>query len=110
MEIKINSEIKAYNETMFFGLSVRQFLFAILACGTAVGIYFSCRSFMGTEALSWLCMLGAAPCAVLGFIKYNGMSAEQLAKAWIRSEILMPKYLTFTGKNEHYDKRKREEK
>lgn len=110
MEIKINSEIKTYNETMFLGLSVRQFLFAILACGAAVGIYFGCRSFMGTEALSWLCMLGAAPFAVLGFIKYNGMSAEQLAKAWIRSEILMPKYLTFTGKNEHYDKRKREEK
>ena len=30
MEIKINQEIKEYNETMFFGLSVRQFIFAIL--------------------------------------------------------------------------------
>ena len=45
MEIKINKEIKEYNETMFFGLSVRQFIFAILACGAAVGIYFGCRSF-----------------------------------------------------------------
>ena len=26
MEIKINKEIKEYNETMFFGLSVRQFI------------------------------------------------------------------------------------
>ena len=49
MEIKINQEIKEYNETMFFGLSVRQFIFAILACASAVGIYFGCRSFMGTE-------------------------------------------------------------
>ena len=31
MEIKINKEIKDFNETMFFGLSVRQFIFAILA-------------------------------------------------------------------------------
>ena len=52
MEIKINKEINEYNETMFFGLSVRQFIFAILACGAAVGIYFGCRNFMGTETLS----------------------------------------------------------
>ena len=57
MEIKINQEIKEYNETMFFGLSVRQFIFALLACAAAVGIYFGCRSFMGTETLSWICML-----------------------------------------------------
>ena len=47
MEIKINKEIKEYTETMFFGLSVRQFIFALLACGAAVGIYFGCRSFLG---------------------------------------------------------------
>ena len=110
MEIKINKEIKEYNETMFFGLSVRQFIFAILACGAAVGIYFGCRNFMGTETLSWLCMLGATPFAALGFIRYNGMYAEQIAKAWIRSEILMPRHLTFIGKNEHYDKKKKEDK
>ena len=40
MEIKINTEIKDYNETIFFGLSIRQFIFALLACGAAVGIYF----------------------------------------------------------------------
>lgn len=99
MEIKINQEIKEYNETMFFGLSVRQFIFAILACASAVGIYFGCRSFMGTETLSWVCMLGAAPFAAFGFIKYNGMTAEKIAKAWIRSEILMPRKLVFQGEN-----------
>lgn len=108
MEIKINKEIKEYNETMFFGLSVRQFVFAILACGAAIGIYFGCRSFMGTETLSWLCMLSAVPFAALGFVKYNGMSAEQIARAWVRSEILMPRRLIFTGKNEYYNKNKKE--
>ncbi len=99
MEVKVNKEIKEYNETMFFGLSVRQFIFALLACGAAVGIYFGCRPYFDTETLSWLCMLGAAPFAALGFIRYNGMSAEQLAKAWIRSEILMPRKLLFRGTN-----------
>lgn len=102
MEIKINKEIKEYNETMFFGLSVRQFIFAILACGAAVGIYFGCRPYLNTETLSWLCMIGAAPFAALGFVRYNGMNAEQIVRAWIRSEILMPRSLVFTGENKLY--------
>lgn len=100
MEIKINSEIKSYNETMFFGLSVRQFVFSLLACGAAVGIYFGFRSSLGTETLSWICMLGAAPFAALGFVKYHGLTAEKLVRAWVRSEILMPRKLTFSGNKE----------
>ena len=103
MEIKINKEIKEYNETMFFGLSVRQFIFAVLACGAAVGIYFGCRSFMDTETLSWLCMLGAAPFAALGFITYHGMTAEQFLWAWLRSELLEPKELRFEASNLYYE-------
>ena len=36
MEIKINKEIRAYRETLFFGLSVRQFVCSVLAVGAAV--------------------------------------------------------------------------
>ena len=97
MEIKINKEIKDYNETMFFGLSVRQFVFSILACASAVLVYFLCKPYMGTEITSWLCMLGAVPFAIFGFVRYNGMYAEQIIKAWIRSEVLMPRYLLFKG-------------
>ena len=103
MEIKINKEIKEYNETMFFGLSVRQFFFSLLACGAAIGIYFGCRSFLDSETLSWLCMLGVVPFAAMGFIRYNGMYAEQVVRAWYRSEIKMPRALIFTGEN-HYGK------
>lgn len=108
MEIKINKEIKEYTETMFFGLSMRQFIFASLACGAAVGIYFGCRSFLGTETLSWLCMVGAAPFAALGFIRYNGMTAEQLVRAWFRSEVRMPRRLLFRGTNTLVRAEKRE--
>jgi len=99
MEVKINKEIKEYNETMFFGLSVRQFFFALLACGAAVGIYFGCRPYLDTETLSWVCMAGTAPFAALGFITYNGMTAEKLVRAWFRSEVLMPRKLLFRGTN-----------
>ena len=103
MEIKINKEIKEYNETMFFGLSVRQFFFSLLACGAAIGIYFGCRSFLDSETLSWLCMLGVVPFAAMGFVRYNGMYAEQIVRAWYRSEIKMPRALIFTGET-HYGK------
>ena len=33
MEVKINKEIRNYTESMFFGLSLRQFIFSVLACG-----------------------------------------------------------------------------
>ena len=35
MEVKINREIRNYTESMFFGLSLRQFVFSILALGIA---------------------------------------------------------------------------
>ena len=36
MEVKINREIRNYTESMFFGLSLRQFFFSIAAMGVAV--------------------------------------------------------------------------
>ncbi len=67
MEVKINREIRNYTESMFFGLSFRQFIFSVLACGVAVGLYFLLRPYVGTETVSWVCILGAAPFAALGF-------------------------------------------
>ena len=78
MEVKINREIRDYTESMFFGLSLRQFVFSVLAVCVAVGIYFGLRGFFGTETVSWMCILGASPFAALGFIRYHGMTAEQL--------------------------------
>lgn len=103
MEVKINREIREYTESMFFGLSMRQFLFAIAACVVAVGIFFLLRPHVGTETVSWMCILGAAPFAALGFIRYNGMTAEQFIAAWVKSEFLIPKRLTFSAKNTYYE-------
>lgn len=61
MEVKINREIRNYTESMFFGLSLRQFIFSVLACGVAVGLYFLLRPYVGTETVSWVCILGSAP-------------------------------------------------
>jgi hypothetical protein len=103
MEVKINREIRDYTESMFFGLSLRQFLFSILAVAVAVGIYFGLRNSLGTDTVSWMCILGAFPFAALGFIKYHGMTAERFIWAYIKSEFLMPKQLSFHARNIYYE-------
>lgn len=88
---------------MFFGLSLRQFIFSALACGVAVGLYFLLRGRFGTETLSWMCILGASPFAMMGFVRYNGMTAEQFVWAWVKSEFLMPKKILFLPDNLYYE-------
>lgn len=102
MEVKINREIRDYQESIFFGLNLRQLIFSILAIAVAVGVYFGLRDLLGTETVSWLCVLAAFPFGAMGFIKYNGMTAEQFALAFIKSEMLMPRELCFEGENLYY--------
>ena len=99
MEVKINKDIREFSESIFFGLSLRQFIFSLLACVVAVILYFTLKPHLGLETVSWVCILGAIPFAVLGFVKYNGMTAEQFIVAFIKSEFLIPKRLTFKSKN-----------
>lgn len=103
MEVKINKEIRNYTESMFFGLSMRQFIFSVLAIAVAVILYFVLKPIVGMETVSWVCILGAAPFAAIGFVTYHGMTAEQFLWAWIKSEILMPKRLTFRPTNLYYE-------
>lgn len=93
MEVKINREIRQYTESMFFGLSLRQFMFSVMAVGVAVGLYFLLKPYFGMETVSWMCILGAFPFAALGFVSYHGMTAEQFLWAWLRSEVIEPKQL-----------------
>ena len=99
MEVKINKDIREFSESIFFGLSLRQFIFSLLACVVAVILYFTLKPHLGLETVSWVCILGAIPFAVLGFVKYNEMTAEQFIVAFIKSEFLIPKRLTFKSKN-----------
>ena len=103
MEVKINKEIRNYTESMFFGLSMRQFIFSVLAIVVAVVLYFVLKPIVGMETVSWVCILGAAPFAAIGFVTYHGMTAEQFLWTWIKSEILIPKRLTFRPTNLYYE-------
>ena len=101
-EIKINKEIRDYTESMFFGLSLRQFVFSLLACAVAVAVYFIGKPLLGLETVSWVCIIVAVPFAAMGFFKYNGLTAEKLLVAWFRSTFMMPKHLSYGNTNLYY--------
>ena len=99
MEVRINKEVRDYQESLFFGLSLRQLIFALLAVAVAVGVYFALRTVAGAGSIGWLCVLAAFPFAVCGFFTYNGMPAERFLLAVIRSEILCPRTLSYHPQN-----------
>lgn len=43
----MNKEVRNYQESIFFGLSLRQLCFALLAVAVAVGVYFGLRPVLG---------------------------------------------------------------
>lgn len=110
MEVKINKEIREYTESIFFGLSLRQFFFSVCACISAIILHFALKNYLMSDVLSLVCIIGAIPFAVLGFYKYNGMTAEKFVRAFIKSEILTPKRLLYKPKNLYYELLKESEK
>lgn len=99
IEVRINKEVQDYQESLFFGLSLRQFLFALLAVLVAVGLYFGLRNVVGSGEIGWICVLAAFPFALGGFFTYNGMTFEKFLLAVIRSELLYPRKLVFRAEN-----------
>ena len=99
MEIKIPKEVRLHKETLFLGLTVRQFFCSVLAVGVAVGMYFLLKNLVGGETASWACILAAAPLAVAGVCQYNGLTFEQFLWAFIKSEILCARPRVFRSEN-----------
>ena len=97
IEIKINKEVRNYQEAIFFGLSLRQLIFSALAVSVAVGAYLLLRNYFSD--VGWLCILLAFPFAMGGFFQYNGMNFEQFVVSFIRSELLYPRHLKFKSEN-----------
>ena len=58
---------------------------------------------LGMEITSWLCMISAAPFAALGFIRFQGMNAEQIVICAIRSLLIKQHNLIFKPQNLYYE-------
>lgn len=101
MEIKINREVRTYHETIFFGLSARQFFCSLGAVTAAVGAYFLCKDTLGKETASWLCMVCASPLAAAGFFSYNGLPLEKLLWAVFKTNVLYAGRRLYKSENQY---------
>lgn len=99
MEIKINKEIRNYNEQFFMGLSVRQIIFTTMGIAVALVIGFSLRGKVSSEALSWIIPVAVVPFFFFGFKKINGMNMEKFIAAWFKSTFLIPRKLVLREDN-----------
>ena len=99
MEIRINKEVRDYQEGLIFGLSLRQSAFALLAVAVAVAVYFLFRDVVGSAEIGAVCVLAAFPFALCGFFRYNGMTFERFLMVFIRAELFYPKRLFFKSEN-----------
>ena len=99
MEVKINREIRDYSESVYFGLSLRQFIFTSLACISAVIIYFLGKTIIPTRIVSWLCILISFPFIAIGFLTYNGMKAEEFLIILFKYYFITPRKLLFKPYN-----------
>ena len=102
MEIKIPKDVCQHKETIFFGLSARQFLCAMSAVGIAVAVYLGLSGPVGQEIAGWACILSAAPVAVAGFFQYNGLTLEQFLWAVLKSQVLCAGKRVFRAENIYY--------
>ena len=72
MEVKIPKEIRDYQESIFFGLSIRQFICSLLAVSVTIGLYFGLHPLISSEEVGWMCILGAAPLQPVAFLSTMG--------------------------------------
>lgn len=103
IEVKLNKELQDYHESVFFGLSLRQTVCSVLAIGTAVGLHFLLSPYLHKEIVSWISLFGAVPFALMGFFRYNGMTAEKFFVVWIRCKLFEPKVLRCKPTNAYYE-------
>ena len=65
MEVKMNKEIRDYQESMFMGLDLRQCVCSVLAILTAIGIYFGMRDITGAGSHRMaVCDRGGSVCCL----------------------------------------------
>lgn len=96
IEIKIPKEIRTYEETFLFGLTLRQTVCSVTAIALNIPLYLWLSDHIGQDLAGWAVMITTTPLALIGFVRYHGMRFEQLAWCVLRFNFLPQKrkYIT----------------
>ena len=99
MEIKINKEIRDYEEQMIFGLSLRQIAYAAAAMILSVVTYLLLDGILGREVTSWICMAVSAVPLIMGFFRYDGMKGGRFLLCLLRNIIYENRVITYSDRS-----------
>lgn len=84
IDVSVNREIEGYQEQVFMGLDMRKAAGIILPVILCAICYVKLSPALGTKISSWICILLAAPIALMGFLEWHGMHFEQAAALLLR--------------------------
>lgn len=87
IEVRIPKEIRDFKEKLFFGLTLRQTICTVIAIAICVPLYFWGKDYMSKDTLNWALLIVSLPLLLLGFVTYNGLTAEQLFIAWLKMQL-----------------------
>ena len=82
IEVKVPMEIEDYKGKIIAGLSLRQLIFGGIAIGCGTPVFFLLKDFNQDIAL-YAAMLTALPSGLMGFVKKDGHTFDELIKIYL---------------------------
>jgi hypothetical protein len=83
MRAEIPPEVTEFKEKFFFGLTVRQLVCSAGMLALTIPTGFFGKNYLSSDMVQWAVVLEAAPFIAMGFIRYNDMPFEKIArKVW----------------------------
>lgn len=107
MEIKINKEIRKYEEEFFMGLNFRKAACAVLAVAAGLVIGLGFRKYLSLETISWLIPMAVIPLFIIGFKSFQGLPFEKFLLMYLKHRFVTARKLALG--NDNYNQLMREQ-
>lgn len=99
MDVNINKDITKIQESLIFNLPLRESIFGIATIAIGFFTYMHLKhNYEGDKIIALITGVVSAPVAVIGFVKYQGLTAEKLLIEIIQS-YLLPKIVVLEPGN-----------
>lgn len=101
IEVKIPKDIKNYKEKFMMNLTLRQFISFALSIFIMLPLFITgvFKWHWNQDVVGWLVLLIGGPVISIGFINYNGMTAEKFVLQWIKTNVIYPQKRIYKIKN-----------
>lgn len=88
--VRIPEEIRKYKEKIAFGLTARQLICTIITLAICVPLYWWGRNYLSDDVLGWAIIIIGLPLLSIGYIRFNGVPMERMAKVIFLTQFLYP--------------------